>query len=65
MKTIYCRHGRHRVHRALIHDMAVQHPMCLDCRARMQAEIRTPAPLPLARRAHRALPSAIFRMIPR
>ena len=64
MKNIYCRRGRHHVHRALIHDMAVQHPMCLDCRAKMLAEVRTPRRCRLLG-AHRSLPSAIFRMIPR
>lgn len=63
MRNILCTHRRHYVSSALIHDMNVMKRVCLDCRALMLAEVRTPAdPEP---RWHQALPSAKFRMIPR
>lgn len=49
MRNIYCTHGRHYVASALIHDLKVRQPMCLDCRARIlsaprvKAEPRRPA----------------------
>ncbi len=52
MRNIYCTHGRHYVASALIHDLKVRQPMCLDCRARILAAPRIkPEPRPANRPA--------------
>ena len=56
MKHVYCSHGRHYVASALIHDLKVRQPMCLDCRARILAAPRVkPEPRPATLPARRFL----------
>ena len=60
MKHVYCSHGHHRVPSALINDLKVRQPMCLDCRARILA-----APRVKAEPKRPALPARRFLVIAR